>query len=156
MQVRKITTENPACCGPETSLKGTASMMADWDCGEIPGVDDDGHPIGVVTDRDMSCRGVAPGKAPRIPVREVMSNPVVTVTPKAGLSDYCKKLEEIRRAPVVDEGGACLGMVSQVDIAQHAPEHEAAREVSSQPRRPLASAAELSLAVRRPIGCSSV
>jgi CBS domain-containing protein len=62
MQVRKITTENPAYCGPETSLKGAASMMADRDCGEIPVVNDHGHPIGVVTDRDISYRGDALGR----------------------------------------------------------------------------------------------
>ncbi|WP_371827029.1 CBS domain-containing protein [Microvirga sp. VF16] len=124
-------TANPACCASETPMKDAAKLMADKDCGELPVVDEQGRPIGVVTDRDICCRGLAEGKSPETPVREVMSSPVVTVTPGTSLEDCCKTLEEnqIRRVPVVDENGSCCGMVSQADIAQHAPENETARVV---------------------------
>lgn len=131
MQVREIMTENPGCCAAEATLQDAAKLMADHDCGEIPVVDEQRHPIGVLTDRDIACRAVAQGKGAETPVREVMSNPVVTVTPATSLEDCCKTLEEnqIRRAPVVDESGACCGMISQADIAQNAPEHETAQLV---------------------------
>lgn len=135
MQVRDVMTENPTCCGPDTALRDAAKLMVDNDCGEIPVVDERGRPVGVVTDRDIACRGVARDKAPDAPVREVMSSPVVTVTPETSVDDCCKALEEnqIRRVPVVDESGACCGIVSQADIVQHASEHqsfEVLREVS--------------------------
>lgn len=131
MQVQEIMSANPACCGPSTSLADAAKLMTDHDCGEIPVVDDAGRPIGVITDRDIACRAVAQGMAPSTPVRDVMSNPVITASPEMSLDDCCKTLEEnqIRRMPVVDENGACCGMVSQADIALNAPEHEIAEVV---------------------------
>ena len=131
MQIREIMSENPACCASATSLQDAAKLMADNDCGEIPVLDEQRRPIGVLTDRDIACRGVAQGKAPNTPVNAVMSNPVVTVTPETSLEDCCKMLAEnqIRRVPVVDQSGACCGMVSQADIAERAPEHETAQFV---------------------------
>jgi CBS domain-containing protein len=131
MQVQEIMTRNPACCGADMPMQEVAKLMLDSDCGEIPVVDDSGRPIGVVTDRDMACRGIAEGKSPSTPVREVMSNPVVTATPEMSVEDCCHTLEEnqIRRMPVVDKNGMCCGMVSQADIALHASEHETAQMV---------------------------
>ena len=64
-----------------------------------------------------------------------MSQPVVTVTLDTVLEDCCDTLEQnqIRRVPVVDENGACCGVVSQADIARVASEARAGhvlREVS--------------------------
>jgi CBS domain-containing protein len=132
MQVREIMTANPACCSPETPLQDVAKLMVAHDCGEIPVLDAQRRPIGVVTDRDIACRAVAQGKEPtQTTAREVMSEPVVTATPEDSVDDCCHRMEEnqIRRVPVVDETGACCGMVAQADIARQAPEHEAAEVV---------------------------
>lgn len=132
MQVRDIMTENPACCAPETSLQDVARMMAEEDCGEIPVLDDRKRPIGVVTDRDITCRAVAKGKDPAsTSARDVMSDSVITTTPDAGLEDCLAQMEQkqIRRLPVVDDSGVCRGMISQADIARSAPERETAELV---------------------------
>lgn len=131
MQVREIMTENPGCCASAATLQDAGKLMTDHECGEIPVVDEQRRPIGVLTDRDIACRAVARGKGPETPVRKVVSNPVVTVVPETSLEDCCKTLEEnqTRRAPVGDESGACCGMVSQADIAQDAPGHETAQPV---------------------------
>ena len=113
-------TENPACCTPETSLDEVAKMMRQYDCGEIPVVDRTEQPIGVVTDRDIVCRVVAEGKNPMAyPVEICMSQPVVTVPVDAQLSQVLATMErlQIRRVPVVDDNGRCVGMISQADIA---------------------------------------
>ena len=143
MQVREIMTDRPACCSPETSMRDAAKLMAECDCGEIPVVDERGHLIGVVTDRDIACRGVSQGKDALTPVREVMSSPAVTAKPDMSLDECCRLLEEkqIRRIPVIDGGGKVCGIVSQADIALNASEHETAellRDVS----RPTAEAAQ--------------
>jgi CBS domain-containing protein len=119
VQVREIMSENPACCGPDASVQDAARLMVEHDCGEIPVVDSQRKPIGVVTDRDIACRGVAEGKDGKTPVREVMSSPAVTVSPDTSLEDCCRTMEEnqIRRVPVVDEKGGCCGMVAQADVA---------------------------------------
>jgi CBS domain-containing protein len=66
MLVREIMTPMPASCTPQTPLEKVARLMVDYDCGEIPVVDDLilCTPIGVVTDRDITCRTVAKGLNP--------------------------------------------------------------------------------------------
>lgn len=136
MQVREIMTESPACCSPNSSLQDAAKLRVEYDCGEIPVVDEQLKPVGVVTDRDIACRAVAQGKDPaQTTVREVMSEPVVTVKPEDSVESCCQRMEEnqIRRVPVVDDKGACCGMVAQADIASRAPEgktSEVVRDVS--------------------------
>ena len=66
-----------------------------------------------------------------------MSRPVVTVTPETSVDDCCKAMEEnqVRRVPVVDESGACCGMVSQADVAQQGSKEETADVVKAVSRR---------------------
>ena len=129
MQIREIMTENPACCTPDTSLEEVARMMLDRDCGEIPVVhDSEPRPIGVVTDRDITCRAVALGKNPlQLKARDCMSTPVLTVTPDMSLEECCRIMEEkqLRRIPVVDQQGCCCGIVAQADIVLRASDGQA-------------------------------
>ena len=132
MRVKDIMSTTVACCSPETTLPEVARMMVDNDCGEIPVVNASGAPIGVVTDRDITCRTVAEGKNPlAMQAGDCMTTPCVTVTPETSLEECCEALEKnkIRRVPVVDEFGACCGMVSQADIARNAPKNETAAVV---------------------------
>jgi len=112
-------TQNPTCCRADTSVQAAAKLMMDNDCGEIPVLDDNGSPVGVITDRDIACRCVAEGKSHDTRVGDVMSSPVVTVKPTTSFADCCATMEQnqIRRVPVVDDSGKCCGMVSQADIA---------------------------------------
>jgi len=130
MQVREIMTQSPACCGPDTNLQDVARMMVDHDCGEIPVIHGrDRRPIGVITDRDITCRAVANGKNPlQMKARDCMSSPVLTVTPQMPLEDCCRLMEEkqLRRIPVVDDQGACCGIVAQADIILKAPDRQSA------------------------------
>lgn len=136
MQVRDIMTKDPACCASESNLQEVARLMADNDCGEIPVVDESGRPKGVVTDRDIACRAVAEGRDPRqTKARDVMSTPVITVTPDDSVEHSLELMEQnqVRRLPVVDESGACCGMIAQADIARKTSERdtgELVRDVS--------------------------
>lgn len=134
MQVRDIMTSNPACCTPDTPLTEVARKMVEHDCGEIPVVEDAAtrRPVGVVTDRDITCRTVAEGRNPLdLTAKDCMSTPVVTVTPATSVDECCRTMEEnqVRRVPVVDESGGCCGMVSQADIAREGSEAKAAAVV---------------------------
>jgi len=104
-------------------------MMVEHNCGEIPVIDGgDKRPIGVITDRDITCRAVAQGKDTlQMKARECMSSPVLTVTPQMSLEDCCRLMEEkqLRRVPVIDERGACCGIVAQADIVLKAPDDQA-------------------------------
>jgi CBS domain-containing protein len=134
MQVREIMSKEPICCSPATSLVEVARMMADHDCGEIPIVEagDSGIPIGVITDRDITCRGVAQGRNPYDAiVRELMSSPVITIRHDASIEDCCRTMaqHQLRRVPVVDVAGSCIGVISQADIARKGPQMMAAELV---------------------------
>ncbi len=129
MQVKDIMSRDPACCTPDAKLSEVARLMVEHDCGEIPIVESrvNRTPVGVITDRDITCRVIAVGKNPlQIAVRDCMSSPVVTVTPEIDVKECCEILErrQIRRVPVVDERGHCCGIVSQADIATNAPERD--------------------------------
>lgn len=124
MNVSEIMTKNPACCTPDASLEDVAALMVSNDCGCIPVVSDneDRMPVGVITDRDIVTRAVARGKNPLgLTAADVMTESVVTVTPDTSIEDCCNLMEDeqIRRVTVVDEKGACCGIVAQADIANN-------------------------------------
>jgi CBS domain-containing protein len=117
---REVMTVNPACCTPETPLDQVAQLMRQYDCGEIPVIDPAEQPIGVITDRDIVTRVIADGKNPMAyPAEICMSQPVATVPIDASLGDVVSTMEKhrVRRVPVVDDRGRCVGMISQADVA---------------------------------------
>jgi CBS domain-containing protein len=122
IRVSDIMSEPVACCAPVATLQEVARLMVENDCGEIPICNASRHPIGVITDRDITTRTVAEGRNP-VPmhVRDVMTTPIVTVNPETSLEECSQVLERnrIRRVPVVDASGRLCGMVSQADIARH-------------------------------------
>lgn len=125
MQVKDVMTSDPACATPETPLAEVAQMMIDYDCGEIPIVENQETkiPVGVITDRDIVCRTIGKGINPMdLDAGEIMTTPVVTVMPDMSFEECCELMEEkqIRRIPVVDAGGACCGIVALADIAKYA------------------------------------
>ena len=124
---RDVMTPDPACCSPHTSLDEVARLMVQNNCGEIPVVDSSDRLVGVVTDRDIVCRVVAEGKNPgAYTVETCMSQPVVTVRDNATLDRVLPVMEEhqVRRVPVVDEAGMCVGIISQADVALAGPPQE--------------------------------
>ena len=126
---RDIMTPNPVCCSPSTTLDEVAKMMLRHDCGEIPIVDANDCVIGVITDRDIVCRAVAQGKNPiGYTVESCMSSPVVTVQEDDSLDDIVSTMErhQIRRVPVLSDGGKCAGIIAQADVARVGPKREVA------------------------------
>jgi len=124
MNIKDIMTKELACGARDDDLRRIAELMVEYDCGEIPICDDGQKPIGVVTDRDITCRLVAKGKNPLVmKAAECMSSPVVTVTPETAVEEASRLMEQyqLRRLPVVDGGGRICGMVAQADLAKKGP-----------------------------------
>ena len=142
MKVDDIMTRNPACCTPESTLYAVARLMIEHDCGVVPVVKNQQTRIlvGIITDRDITCRAVARAEHPQqAVVGDRMSYPVFTVHPDTSLEDCCRIMEinRIRRVVVVDEMQACVGIVSLADVATWAPNlltAEVIRAVSQPPR----------------------
>jgi CBS domain-containing protein len=136
---RDFMTSDPACCRPHTMLDQVAKMMVQYDCGEIPILDITDRPIGVVTDRDIVCRVVAERKNPMAhPAETCMSEVVVTVRADSPIREVLSTMEQhrVRRVPVVDASGCCIGIISQADVASLARAGqvgELVREMSRDP-----------------------
>jgi CBS domain-containing protein len=122
MEAHEIMTRDPACCTPYHTVQDAARLMQDHDCGCIPVVDDTRRLIGVITDRDLACRCLAAGLGPDTSVAEVMSLSPSCCEPDDDLQYVERIMEErqVRRVPVVDRQGECVGMVSQADVVRAA------------------------------------
>ena len=116
-------TTDPACCQPQTPVNEIAQLMREHNCGEIPVTGADNRLVGVVTDRDIVVRVVAAGKNPSgCTAEECMTTSPVTVRLDDSLSVAIEAMEkhQIRRVPVVDGDGKCVGIIAQADVARDA------------------------------------
>lgn len=147
MEAKDIMTPNPACCAPDARLTEVAKMLVEHDCGAIPVVDGaERRLVGVVTDRDIVCRAVAEGRNPAdVSARDVMSTPCVTVSLEASLDEVGEAMEknQVRRILVVEEGGACRGVIAQADVALRGKEKKTG-EILKEVSRPTPSASAVS------------
>jgi CBS domain-containing protein len=135
MRAQDLMTTEPACCTPSATVREAAQLMRDNDCGCIPIVEGESmRLVGVLTDRDIACRCVAEGRNSDMPVRDIMT----TNPQSAHLEDDVAAVEQImieaqvRRVPVVDARGCCVGMIAQADLAlsdQAASDQEVGRVV---------------------------
>jgi CBS domain-containing protein len=113
---------NPACCTPNETAQNVAKIMCDLNVGSIPVVVD--HQtralVGVITDRDLCCRVLAPGlDATSTRIQEFVTyNPAVC---RYGENvEQCERLmqgHQVRRIPIVDKDNHVIGIVSQADLA---------------------------------------
>ena len=104
MKIREIMSPDVRVASPKDTLQEAAQMMEEIDCGVLP-VGDGDRLVGMLTDRDITLRAVARGKAPdRCTVGEVMSPDIKYVYEDETIEDASRNMSElqIRRLPVVD------------------------------------------------------
>jgi len=95
-----------------------ARKLEEYAVGSVVVVDDAGQPLGLVTDRDLTCRVVAPGLEPATTTAgEIMSKPLVTGRPDDALERIVDRMRVagVRRVPVLDDG-RLAGIVSFDDV----------------------------------------
>jgi CBS domain-containing protein len=121
MKARELMTAQPACCTPDDTVADAARLMKEHDCGCIPVVEDKetDRLVGVVTDRDIACRCTAEDKGPDTRVDEVMSRDPKCCSPEDDVDRVERIMAEaqVRRVPVVDQRGCCVGIIAQADLA---------------------------------------
>ena len=109
-----ITTVTPA-----TTVLEALHIMADQNIGSVM-VLEDGHYLGIVTERDYSRKVVLKGKSSTdTKVSEIMSNDLPRVTAHDSV-DYCMQLmsdKNIRYLPVFDENEV-TGIISINDVVK--------------------------------------
>jgi CBS domain-containing protein len=126
MLVKDVMSTKVIFCTPSDTAQTAARNMKFHQVGALPVVSDILNPKleGIVTDRDLCCRVIAEARlAEKTKIADVMTRNPVTCTPENTL-EHCETLmqeHQVRRIPVVDNQGRCVGIVAQADIALHAP-----------------------------------
>jgi CBS domain-containing protein len=123
MKVQQIMTRVVRVCRPEDALNTASQMMWESDCGCIPVVsaNGDGRVIGMLTDRDICMAAYTQGRRLMdIPAATAMSREVLTCSADDDLkqAEELMREKQVRRLPVVDEGGRLQGIISLNDIAR--------------------------------------
>jgi CBS domain-containing protein len=104
---------------PDTRIHELARMMRDQDIGSIP-IGENDRLVGMVTDRDIVCKGLADGKdVNALTARDLMTGPIVYCRDDEDIDDAARIMEEheIRRLPVINENKRMVGILSLGDIA---------------------------------------
>lgn len=126
-------TPMPATCEVSTPLRLAAQLMSDHDCAAIP-VTDSGRLVGIITDRDVACRGTARfEEAASMPVQRFMSRPVITISADEPIDKAIELMEEnaIHHLPVIDGSGGIIGMLAQSDVGRRMTNREFGRMARS-------------------------
>jgi CBS domain-containing protein len=118
MKISDCMTREVRIVDPDETLQEAARTMADIDAGFLP-VGENDRLVGIVTDRDITVRGVAIGQEPGARVREVMSAEVQYCYADDDIEDVLGYMAElqIRRLPVVDQDKRLAGVISIGDLA---------------------------------------
>jgi CBS domain-containing protein len=119
MNVSEVMSRDVKIASPEDTLQHAAQMMEGIDAGSLP-VGENDRLIGILTDRDITLRAVARGKAPdQCKVRDVMSASIKYVYEDDTLEKVAKSMGDlqVRRLPVLDRQKRLVGIVSLGDLA---------------------------------------
>ncbi len=104
---------------PWTTLQAAALKMRETGVGMLPVVEE-GRPIGVVTDRDITVRATANGMDPRTGhVADVMTRAVHSCRDDETLAEAVHRMEErtVRRLVVLDRDEKMVGVLTLDDLS---------------------------------------
>lgn len=119
MKVADIMTARVVLVPPDATVQEAATLMAEHDIGAIL-VGSAAAVVGVLTDRDVILRVVVDGRDPKtVRVSEVMSSQVFGCRAEDSLDEAFREMSErqVRRLPVLAEGGGLVGIVVMSDLA---------------------------------------
>jgi signal-transduction protein with cAMP-binding, CBS, and nucleotidyltransferase domain len=112
--------QEPKVATTDMTPMDAARLMASYDFGMVPIVDNDGRLEGVVTDRDIVLRVLAAGQDPQtVPLVEIATNKnLVTIGPDDTVAEARERMatHRIKRLPVV-KAGELVGVIALGDVA---------------------------------------
>ena len=129
MKVKKMMHRGIEWVSPDTPVRTLAKKMRQYDIGAIP-VGERDRLVGMVTDRDITVRGVANGKdVSKLTARDVMTKGVVWCGEADSSKSAARIMEgkRVRRLPVIDGNKRMVGMLALGDISHAASRKTAAK-----------------------------
>ena len=121
MRVSELMHTPPVTCEPGTTVGDAARLMAQHNVGSVLVIDTVGEVAGIVTDRDITIRGVAEGRSADVAVETVMTRNVASVEPGTDVTDAATTMmkRRVRRLPVIDAYGRVHGLVALDDLIRN-------------------------------------
>jgi CBS domain-containing protein len=107
-----------ATTAEDDTVEAAAAAMRDRRVGCLV-VTREGHPVGIVTDRDLVVRVLAEGLDPRgLRIRDVVTYDPITVALHEGIETAAERMRKhgVRRLPIVDHQGVAVGIVTADDL----------------------------------------
>lgn len=132
MSLLRIASIPPAVVEPKASVLEAVEIMAEHAVGAVAIVEN-GHLLGIFTERDLMLRVVLRHRHPRdTRVGEVITSPVETITDESPEEDALVHMVErhVRHLPIVSAEGHLTGMLSIRNLLEHRVD-ELARELHS-------------------------
>jgi CBS domain-containing protein len=121
--VKKMMIKKPVTAEKTETVLKVAKKMAENRVGSVV-IEDNGNPIGIITETDLTKKIVALGKDPaKTKAEDIMSSPIVFVNPEDDYSVAVEKMRKhkVKRLPVI-ENGKVIGIVTSTDIARTVPD----------------------------------
>ncbi len=119
MTVQRICTCEVDTARPDESVQTAAQRMHDRNVGTLVVVDGESHPIGIITDRDLTVRVLAAGADPyTTKVGDVMTASPRAIPQTTPIEDALATMRSTtcRRLPVVDAKGRLFGLLTLDDV----------------------------------------
>ncbi len=96
-----------------------AAAMRLGHVGDVVVIDEERHPVGIVTDRDLTVRVLGAGLDPSTPIGALLGPALFSVGPEVALFEVIGAMTHhaVRRIPVVEDGHL-LGIITLADLAK--------------------------------------
>jgi len=122
IRVKSLMSPYPGCLPVDATLAKVASEMVEKSLSCMVLSDEEKHPQGIITERDLVRVLIASQQELGLlerPAGEFMSAPIVTVGHEETLYEalVVARTERVRHLPVVDEDDCMVGMVTQTHLA---------------------------------------
>jgi CBS domain-containing protein len=144
-QVGELMTAGVVRVGPDATFKDIVRQLAENDITAVPVVDDQGRPLGVVSEADLLRKEEGrpdPGghvlgpplppsereRAEALTAEQLMTSPAVTAREQWSAVEAARTManHHVKRLPVVDEADRLIGIVSRGDLLRLYLRHDRA------------------------------
>ncbi|ABL87542.1 putative signal-transduction protein with CBS domains [Pyrobaculum islandicum DSM 4184] len=117
LRVSDVMVRNVITAKKDDKIKDIAIKMYENKVGSVVIVDEEGKPVGIITERDL-VYVVARSLAPDTPAWMVMTENPIVIREDALITEAMEKMrvQNIRHLPVVDTSGRLVGMLSFRDV----------------------------------------
>jgi CBS domain-containing protein len=118
--VTVVMTRDVTCAARDLSAKALARLIVETRIGCVPVVDEGGHPIGMVTKRDLVEQLLTPSPSQGETAYQLMMPIALSLGSHATVAHAAALMafEDIHHVPIVADNGVLIGIVSSMDVVR--------------------------------------